>query len=320
MVTQPLVDGALDALVDAGLDVELVSTGGPPAPKELRRAASGADAIVCLLSDRVDEALLDAASPGLRVVANVAVGVDNIDLDAARRHGVAVCNTPGVLDAATADLTMAILLAVTRRVVEGMDLIRHGRWSGFSTADSLGRDLTGMRLGIVGFGGIGARVAARASGFDMVVAHHARHPTGAPGYVADLDELLAGSDAVSLHVPLTPETRHLLDARRLSLLPRGAVVVNTARGAVIDEAALIGALESGQVGGAGLDVFDGEPHVNPALLASPHVVCTPHIGSATTSTRRAMCDLAVQGVLAVLGGRAHPHLVVAPGNGPRPGR
>jgi len=227
-----------------------------------------------------------------------------------------VCNTPGVLDAATADLAMALLLAVSRRVVEGMDLIRGGGWHGFSFTSALGRDLHGMRLGIVGYGGIGRRVADRARSFEMEVRHCARRPTGEPGFVADLDELVAGSDAISLHVPLTESTRHLLDERRIGLLPRGALVVNTARGPVIEEAALVAALHAGHLGGAGLDVYEDEPNVSAALQAAPNVVLTPHIGSATVATRRAMCERAIDGVLAVLAGRAHPHLVVDPSGSP----
>jgi glyoxylate reductase len=237
----------------------------------------------------------------LRVVSNVAVGVDNIDIDAAAARGIEVRNTPGVLDAATADLAMALLLAVARGVVSGMDAIRHGEWTGFGLATGLGHDLAGMRLGLVGYGRIARRVAVRADAFEMRVLHHARHDAGVPGFVADLDELLRVSDAVSLHVPLTSATRGLLDARRLALLPAHAIVINTARGPVLDERALVDALVSGRLGGAGLDVFDDEPIVSAALLAAPNVVVTPHIGSATIETRTAMSEKAVDAVLEALG-------------------
>jgi glyoxylate reductase len=296
IVTQPLVGDAIDRLRSAGLDVLVVSENGPPSRDQLCRTLHDAHALVCLLSDVIDEQVLDCG-PELRVVSNVAVGVDNIDLDAAQRRGIVVRNTPGVLDAATADLAMALLLAVSRGVVSGMDAIRRGEWNGFGLATRLGRDLGGMHLGLVGYGRIAQRVAARASAFEMLVRHHARHDTGVPGFVPELDELLAASDAVSLHVPLTPATQGLLDERRLALLPPGAIVINTARGAVLDERALIEALTSGHLGGAGLDVFEDEPNVSASLLAAPNVVLTPHIGSATIETRRAMCRMAVQSVI-----------------------
>jgi len=309
VLTQPLLDGTVGPLDDAGVTLDLLSDDGPPPHEVLCNRVHGADALVCLLNDRIDEEVLRSGAPTLKVVSNVAVGVDNVDLDAARRLGVTVCNTPGVLDAATADLAMALLLATCRRLLDATASLRRGEWSGFTLASSLGRDLSGMRLGLVGFGRIGTKVARRAEAFEMTVRHHARHDTGAPGYVADLDELCAGSDAVSLHVPLTEATRHLLDARRLALLPQGAVVVNTARGPVLDEAALVDALVSGRLGGAGLDVFDDEPNVSRRLLEAPNVVLTPHVGSATRETRTAMCAMAVDAVVEVLAGRPYPYVV-----------
>jgi glyoxylate reductase len=309
VVSQPLLFDATDRLLGEGYTVDRVSDDGPPPANELRERVRGAAGLVCLLNDNVDANVLRAGAPTLKVVSNVAVGVDNIDLDEAARLGITVCNTPGVLDAATADLAMALLLAVCRKVVAGSDLLRRGGWTGFALESSLGRDLAGMRLGLVGYGRIARRVEPRARSFEMVVHHHARHDTGLPGYVADLDELLGSSDAVSLHVPLTDETHHLLDAHRLSLLPPGAVVVNTARGAVIDEEALADALGRGQLGGAGLDVFVGEPNVNPRLLVAPNLVLTPHIGSATVETRSSMCEMAVNAVVEVLAGRPYEHVV-----------
>jgi glyoxylate reductase len=305
IVTQPLVGDAVERLRHVGLDVAVVSEDGPPSREQLCPALRDASALVCLLSDAIDAGVL-ACGPGLRVVSNVAVGVDNIDLDAAHARGIEVRNTPGVLDAATADLAVALLLAVARGVVSGMDAIRRGEWTGFGLATGLGRDLAGMRLGLVGYGRIAKRVAVRARAFQMQVQHHSRRDTGLPGYVAQLDGLLATSDAVSLHVPLTPSTRGLLDARRLALLPKGALVINTARGAVLDEHALVGALCSGQLGGAGLDVFEDEPNVSAALLAAPNVVLTPHIGSATIETRTAMSRMAVDSVIEVLTGSRPP--------------
>lgn len=316
VVTQPLLGDAERRLVAAGFEVELLSDDGPPSRDVLCDRVRGAVAIVCLLSDAIDAEVLGAGVPSLRVVSNVAVGVDNVDLDAATRLGVTVCNTPGVLDAATADLAMALLLAVCRRVLDGEAALRRGEWSGFALASSLGRDLAGMRLGLVGYGRIGRKVADRARAFEMDVRHHARRDTGAPGYEPDLDELLRTSDAVSLHVPLTEATRHLLDARRLGLLPEGAVLINTARGPVLDEAALVEALLAGRLGGAGLDVFDDEPNVSAGLLRAPNVVLTPHIGSATWGTRLAMCEMAVDAVVEILAGRAYLNVVGRTASGP----
>lgn len=303
----------MGAIGASGADVVLVSSDGPPSAGALCDAVRGADALICHLNDVVDAAVLRAGSPTLRVVANVAVGVDNVDVAAAVSLGITVCNTPGVLDAATADLAIALLLCVARRVVDGVDLIRDDAWGGFSFAGFLGRDLEGMTLGVVGFGRIGRAVASRAMAFQMAVLHHQRHPTGRPGYVADLDELLASCDAVSLHVPLSDATRGMLDARRLALMPRGAIIVNTARGPVVDEAALVDALWSGQLGGAGIDVYDDEPMVSRRLRDAPHVVLTPHIGTATIETRTKMCHLAVSNVIAVLAGGTPPSPVAAPG-------
>jgi glyoxylate reductase len=315
VVTQSLLDGTEHGLLDAGFDVDLLSPDGPPPHELLCERLSGAVGLVCLLSDQIDEQVLAAGAPSLRVVSNVAVGVDNVDLAAAARLGVTVCNTPGVLDAATADLALALLLAVCRRVVVGSESLRRGEWGGFSLESSLGRDLAGMRLGLVGFGRIGQKVALRASAFEMEVRHHARHDTGVAGYVGVLDDLLEWADAISLHVPLTPETIGLLDERRLHLLRPGAVLVNTARGPVVDERALVDALDAGRLGGAGLDVFDDEPHVSPRVLAAPNAVLTPHIGSATRETRTAMCVMAVTGVLEVLAGRPYEHVVTGTTNG-----
>ena len=300
VVTQPLVGDAIERLRDAGATVELLSNDGPPTHDALCAAVVGARGLVCLLTDRVDASVLAAGAPTLGIVANVAVGVDNVDVAAATRAGVFVANTPGVLDAATADLAIGLLIAAARRVVTGMDLIRDGQWTGLTLGAGLGRDLAGLRLGLIGYGRIARKVAARAAAFEMVVIHHARHDTGLDGHVASLDELLGAVDAVSLHVPLTDETRGLLGDRELRRLPHGALVVNTARGAVLDEGALAAALHEGRLAGAGLDVFEREPHVHPALLTAPNVVLTPHIGSATVETRAAMAAMAVAAVAELL--------------------
>lgn len=308
-IATPLFPSALSMLDHVDFDV-VASKRPPSSHEELLNLVTGADALICSLKSNIDASVFEAAGPTLKVISNVAVGVDNIDLDAAQRSGVIVCNTPGVLDAATADLAMLLLLAVCRRLPESVDLLRSGRWGGFELSSVLGRDLSGMTLGLVGYGGIGHKVADRAQAFGMKVRHHTRHETGEEGHVADLDELLTNSDAVSLHVPLTDETRNLLDARRLDLMVQGAILVNTARGAVVDEEALAVALEWGRLGGAGLDVFTDEPNVNPRLLRAPNVVLTPHVGSATTETRTAMSEMAVRAVIEVLAGRSYPHVVV----------
>lgn len=313
VVTRRLLAPALDRLAAAGLHVEVLGEDASPDHDVLVDAARGASAIICLLSDRLDDAVFAAGAPTLRVVANVAVGVDNVDVAAADARGIVVTNTPGVLDAATADLAMFLVLAVRRRVLDAMAQLRDGQWRGFALDRSLGNDLAGSTLGLVGYGRIGRRVAARAKAFDMVVLHHARTPTGAPGFVAQLDELLVAADVVSLHLPLTATTRGLLDARRLALIGADGALVNTSRGLVIDEVALCEALETRRLGGAGLDVFATEPDVSHRLLACPNLVATPHIGSATWETRAAMCELAVDAVLDVLAGRRPPNRVAPEG-------
>ena len=247
--------------------------------------------------DAVDDSVLDRL-PSLRLVASYGVGYDNVDAEACRARGVAVTNTPGVLDAATADLTIALLLAVRRRVVEGDALVRAGRWgTSWSEGPFLGRDLSGATLGIVGLGRIGAAVAKRALAFDMRVLFHRRLHTEDAGY-RELDDLLREADVVSLHTPLTRETKGLISRERLALLRDGATLVNTARGAIVDEEALVAELVSGRIS-AGLDVFVHEPRVPEALLALPNVVLTPHIGSATVETRAAMTRIVVDNVLAL---------------------
>jgi glyoxylate reductase len=263
---------------------------------------------MCVLTDRIDAAQLDAA-PGLRVVANIAVGFDNIDLAAARARGIVVTNTPDVLTEATADLTWGLILAAMRRIGEGERLVRRGGWSGWALDFMLGTDLRGKQLGIVGFGRIGRAVASRAAAFGMRVAFTTVDDDAAAGPGADglwtrlgLDELLTGSDVVSLHVPLTASTRHLIDQRAILRMKRRAYLVNTSRGPVVDEAALAWALGEGLIAGAALDVFEEEPRVHPDLLSLENVVLVPHLGSATIETRTAMADLAARNVLAVLSG------------------
>jgi len=307
-----------DALVRLGErhTVRMHPTGSPLTGGELAAFAHDADALVTLLADRVDERVFAACSR-LKVVANVAVGTNNVDLDAARAASVWVTNTPDVLTDATADLTFALILAVTRRVVEGDALLRGGGFTGWRPDFMLGAGLQGKTLGIVGMGRIGRAVARRAAAFGLAVRYHDRAPArpeeahGAE-YVPELERLLPRAELLSLHCPLTPDTRGLLDARRLHLLPRGAFVINTSRGEVIDEAALVEALEDGHLGGAGLDVYEHEPTVHPRLLGRRDVVLLPHIGSATWAARTAMAGLAIDNVLAVLSGGVPPTPVVTP--------
>ncbi|MDQ1432285.1 MAG: glyoxylate reductase [Actinomycetota bacterium] len=309
LVTRLLPDGGLDPLVAAGHEIVQRPGDDPYAPAELAIAVADVDAVVCILTDRVDAELLQAAAPRLKVVANVAVGHDNIDVAKATELGIAVCNTPGVLDETTADLAFLLVLAAARRAPAAEADLRAGRWTGFHIGDFLGVDVHGATIGIVGYGRIGQAVARRAAGFGMEVLHHSRRDTGVPGWVADLDDLLPRVDIVSLHVPLHDETRGLIDARRLALMKRSAVLVNTARGPVVNEEALAVALEDGTIFAAGIDVYEREPKVHPRLLAAPHAVLLPHIGSATEATRRRMAQLACEGVVRVLAGERPPNLV-----------
>jgi len=301
LVTRRL-PGGLDPLVEAGH--ELIQPEGDRAftHDEIVEQASGVDAIVCLLTDRIDGAVLKAGSPRLKVVATVAVGYDNIDVDAAAARGIAVCNTPRVLDDTTADLAFLLILAAARRIWEAESDLRAGKWPGWDIDQYLGRDVHGAVLGVVGFGRVGQAVARRATGFGMEVLHHTRRETGIIGWRGDLDRLLAESDIVTLHVPLTDETRHLIDPRRLALMKRDAVLVNTSRGPVVDEEALAVALEEGAIFAAGLDVYEREPEVHPRLLAAPRTVLLPHIGSASLATRTRMARVAAENAVAVLAG------------------
>ena len=276
----------------------------PIARDELLRRIATADAIVATLSDRIDSELL-AAAPGLRVVANHAVGYDNVDIAACTARRVQVCNTPDVLTDATADLTFALILAVARRLREGERIVREGRWQYWAPTMLLGLELRSAVLGVVGYGRIGKAVAARARGFGMEVVWAGGN---APGRIS-LEDLLARSDVVSIHCPLTAATRHLIGAPQLALMNRSAILVNTARGPIVDEAALLAALDTGTIAGAGLDVFEDEPRVHPGLLGRDDVVLVPHIGSATRATRARMAELALTDAARVLRGERPRHPV-----------
>jgi glyoxylate reductase len=297
-VTRALPDGALERLARAH-DVTVWPGELPPPPSELRAGVAPADGLLCLLTDRIDAALLDAA-PKLRAIANYAVGSDNIDLAAARARGIAVGVTPDVLTDATADLAFALILAAARRLPEAERAVREGRWRTWDPRGWLGLELRGATLAIVGPGRIGSAVARRAAGFDMEVLTVGRGD--------DLHAALARADVVSLHVPLTPATRALVDARALAAMKRTAILVNTARGGLVDQAALAAALHEGQIAAAALDVTDPEPlPPDDPLLAAPNVLVVPHIGSATRTARARMGDLAVDNLLAALDGRPMPH-------------
>ena len=314
LVTRRLPEGSLDPLVDAGVVVQGGTDELPWERDVLAGAVAGVDGLVCLLDDPVDATVLRHGAGGkLRVVANVAVGYDNIDVATAAALGIVVCNTPGVLDAATADVAFLLVLAATRRSSDAEAELRSGGFTGWGLDKYLGRDVSGAVLGLVGYGRIGRAVAARAAGFGMTVLHHRPTPTGEPGYVGTLDELLERSDIVSLHVPLTEGTRHLIGRAELARMGPGAVLVNTSRGPVVDEEALADALHAGTIFGAGLDVYEHEPIVHPRLLDAPHTVLLPHIGSATVTTRQAMARLACAQVRDVLQGRAPAHPVTPPG-------
>jgi glyoxylate reductase len=308
LVTAGVPGDAVARLRDAGHEVTSRDVDSPMPREDLLAAVAGVDALVAMLVDRVDAELLGAAGPGLRVVANVAVGHDNVDLAACAERGVVVTNTPGVLTDATADLAMALVLMSTRGLGAAERRVRTGEPWGWSLTGHLGTGLRGATLGVVGPGAIGLATARRATAFGMEVLLSGRSDPdpgvvdGLGARVVDLGELLTASDVVTLHCPLTPATHHLVGAAELRAMKRTAHLVNTSRGPVVDEAALVAALEAGEIAGAGLDVFEDEPRVHPGLLGRDDVVLLPHVGSATLETRTAMADLAADNVLAVLAG------------------
>ena len=288
LLSTPMLEGCLGALAGH----ELIA--GEPG------SDAAAQGLLCPPTVPVDARAIGRMG-GLRVIAVAGAGADAIDQAAAGARGITILTAGEALVETTADLAFGLIIWAARQLGETERELREGRWGGWDFARTAGSDVHGATLGLVGFGAIGAAVARRAAGFAMNVIHHTRTDTGEPGFTGTLDELLAGSDIVSLHVPLTEQTRGLIDGRRLALMPAGAVLVNTARGAVVDEAALAEALLSGHLGGAGLDVFAHEPAVSPRLLAAPRTVLLPHVGSATAATRRAMLRLAAERLAAALG-------------------
>ena len=291
-------------ILGAGVEIDLHDSEAVLPRAELLSRVRDASALLSMMSEKVDGELLDHA-PRLRIVANHAVGIDNVDVAACARRGVLVTNTPGVLTESTADLAWAMILALTRRLREGEALLRSGKFRGWAPTMLLGTELRGRTLGIVGYGRIGQAVARRAEAFGMRVLFTARHG-GAP-----LDELIEVSDVISIHCPLTPQTRGLFGPEALLRMKRGAILVNTARGPIVDEAALSRVLEAGHLGGAALDVFENEPEVHPGLLRRDDVVLLPHLGSATVETRRAMAGLALTDIERLLRGEQPLNVVAA---------
>ena len=312
-LSRELTPGAMTAA--RSLDLPLVVHDDPDRPPSRERLLSdvrGASALITLLTERVDAELLDAAGGDLKIVANCAVGYDNVDVAAAERRGIVVTNTPGVLDEATADLAFGLILATSRRIVEADRFLRSGADWIWGPQFFVGLDLSGgATLGIVGLGRIGMAVARRAAAFGMRILATGRRATSeeAAAYgveAADLPRLLAESDVLTLHCPLTPETRHLIGAEELAAMKPTAILINTARGPIVDEAALVDALQRGVIAGAGLDVYEDEPRIHPGLRQLENVVLLPHIASAGEATRDAMGRLAVENVRAVLAGEPPP--------------
>src|SRR5437667_3890577 len=270
---------------------------------ELVRRVKGRQAVVVAALDKIDKTVIDAGTD-LKIVANVAVGYNNLDVPYARSKGIVLTNTPDVLTEATANMAITLMMAVTRRIVEGDRVVRRGDWKGFSLDFMIGSDVRDRQLGIIGAGRIGQVVAGKARSLGMRIAYYDPAPRSLPDYTSmTLDQLLATSDVISVHVPLLPETRHLIDRTALSRMKRSAYLINTSRGPVVDEDALAWALGEGIIKGAGLDVYEEEPNVHPGLLKLENVVLVPHLASATTETRTAMYDLAARNVVNVLSGK-----------------
>lgn len=309
LVTRPVPQAGLEVLFPA---VEVVLSERPLSPAEIALRGDGCSAILCQLTDRIGEPILSL--PGLRVLATMSAGTDHIDLPAARRLGVTVTHTPGVLTEATAELTWGLILAASRRIGEGERFLRAGRFQGWDPMLLTGPSVAGKTLGILGAGRIGQEVVRMARGFRMKAVYVSRaakpefeRETGARQ--VGLEELAAAADVISLHAPLTAGTRHLVDAAFLARMKPTAILVNTSRGPIVDEAALVAALGARRIAAAGLDVFEEEPRVHPGLLELENVVLLPHIGSATVETRSRMAVLAAQSVLDVLAGRPPQHPV-----------
>ena len=316
IVTRKLPD-AVETRMRELFDTELNLDDTPMDVETLALALSRAEVLACTITDRIDGELISRAGPQLKLIANFGVGVDHIDVAAANARGVIVTNTPGVLTEDTADLTMGLILAAARRVVEGANIVQAGEFHGWTPTWMLGRRLSGKRLGIVGMGRIGQALAKRARAFGLAVHYHNRKPVGAriadeleATYWESLDQMLARMDVVSVNCPHTPATYHLLSARRLKLLQPHALIVNTARGEIIDEAALAGMLQRGEIAGAGLDVYEHEPAINPKLLKLPNVVLLPHMSSATIEGRIEMGEKVIINIRTWMDGHRPPDRII----------
>jgi len=313
-VTRRIPQPGLDLLTAAGNQVEVNPDDRVLTREELLAAVKGRDGVLCLLTDSIDDTVFEAAGPQCRGFANFAVGYNNIDVAAATRKGIPISNTPGVLTDATADQAWALLFSTARRIVESDVFMRSGKWQGWGPMQFLGADITGATLGIVGAGRIGAAMAKRSTGFGMKVLYTDLHSNPELEQTlnaekTDLDTLLKESDFVSLHVALMPETTGLIGKRELSLMKKTAILINTSRGPVIDEAALVEALKNKKIAGAGLDVYEKEPQMHPELAGLSNVVVCPHIASATINTRTAMATMAAENLLAMLKGERAPNCV-----------
>ncbi len=314
VITRRMPPPAATMLAEAGVSVDEFATDWPLPRADALARVGGAVGVITMLSDRVDESFLEAAGAGLKIVANYAVGFDNIDIAACARRGVQVSNTPGVLTDATADLAWTLILAAARHVPAGDRVMRAGDWPGWCPTQLLGLQLSGATLGIVGAGRIGTATALRSVGFNMRVVYvdprrNEQIETRCGARRVELDELLRESDVVSLHMPMAPENHHLIDSAALALMKPTAILVNTARGPIVDEAALAAALRDGEIAAAGLDVYEDEPRVYAGLADLPNTVLLPHLGSATTATREKMSAMAAENVLAVLNGKEPPNTV-----------
>lgn len=316
-VTRKIPRAGLDVLKSAGHQVKAYPKSSAISRKELLKGVKGAHAILSLLTDRIDDDVLLAAGPQLKIVANYAVGYDNFDLGAFRKRGVLAANTPGVLNVAVAEHAITLMFAVAKRIPESDRFTRAGRYKGWEPELLLGTELAGKTIGILGLGRIGAGVAKRAKAMEMKVLYYdvrrnEAFEKEAGATFATVEELLVGSDVVSIHVPLLPSTRHLIDAKKLRMMRKGAILINTSRGPVVDEKALVAALKARRIGGAGLDVYENEPKLAPGLSKLPNVVLTPHTASATVETRDRMAIVAAQGIVDALSGKTPTNLVSLP--------
>jgi len=314
-VTRKIPGEHLEELKKAGHEVEISEFNRPITQEELVEKVKGVDALLCLLTDRIDGDLMDAAGPQLKIISNYAVGFDNVDIKAASDRQIPVCNTPSnEVNEAVAEHTWALILSIARRIVEADEATRRGGYKGWEPDIFIGTNLIGKTLGIIGLGRIGTMVARRAKGYNMTVLYNKHEPDPEAEKelgikFAPLDELLAKSDFVSLHVPLSDETRHMINKETLAKMKKGSFLVNTARGQVVDERDLIEALKSGHLGGAALDVYDNEPNIDPEFLGMPNTITTPHIASATLEAREKMGQQAVSTILDSLGGKKPENLV-----------